>query len=544
MKDDVATLDADLLGRRIDAEGLDAAHAGRAHSARDHGGMARLSAMAGQDALRGDHALEVVRVRLPAHKDDLAPLGRAGDGVIGAEDDLADGRPGARVQAAREHIIFSGGVELGMQELVELLGVDAANGFLAGDQALGLHIYRDLERGRGGTLAHAGLEHPEPSLLYGELDVAHVAVMVLKDSEHALERGPGLLEARLRLQVRDGLGVADARHHVLALRVDQEVAVELMRPVSGVAGERDARGGGVALVSEHHDLNVDSRAEVVRNAVLPAVQAGALVHPAAEYGLDGETELKRGVAREADGAVDDELGVGLGVDAISEDALEFIDELAQVGCGEVGVAAHARDDLLGGDGVLEQVGIDAEHDVGEHLDESAVGVPREAVVARLGDEALDGLVVEAEVQDGVHHAGHGERGAGAHRDQKRIARVSEPLAHAALEVGLGRGDLVENPLGPHVAGTRVLDARLAGDSETRRHGQPDAGHLGKVRALAAQDVIHARRTFGHIGSVLVCTEPIHALNAHDTPPSASHRMRITIFRSGMRRFRTRGILRV
>ena len=52
---------------------------------------------------------------------------------------------------------------------------------------------------------------------------------------------------------------------------------------------------------------------------------------------------------------------------------------------------------------------DVEHDLREHLDEAAVAVPREALVARLGDEALDRDVVEAEVEHGVHHARHRER---------------------------------------------------------------------------------------------------------------------------------------
>ena len=73
-RDDVALPQHDVRARHphlfrggIDAEALHAAHARRAHAAGDDGGMARLAAMARQDALGDGHALEVVGVRLPAH---------------------------------------------------------------------------------------------------------------------------------------------------------------------------------------------------------------------------------------------------------------------------------------------------------------------------------------------------------------------------------------------------------------------------------------------------------------------------------------------
>ena len=78
-----------------------------------------------------------------------------------------------------------------------------------------------------------------------------------------------------------------------------------------------------------------------------------------------------------------------------------------------------------------------EHDVGIHLDEAAIAVEREAAVAGEFGEAFGGLVVEAEIEDGVHHAGHGGAAARADGDQQRIGRVAEFLAGAAFERGEG-----------------------------------------------------------------------------------------------------------
>ena len=60
--------------------------------------------MAGQDALSGNHTLEVIRIRFPADENDRMALVRTLDGVIGAEHDLAHRSARARVQSARHHL--------------------------------------------------------------------------------------------------------------------------------------------------------------------------------------------------------------------------------------------------------------------------------------------------------------------------------------------------------------------------------------------------------------------------------------------------------
>ena len=80
--------------------------------------------------------------------------------------------------------------------------------------------------------------------------------------------------------------------------------------------------------------------------------------------------------------------------------------------------------------------LDAEHDVAIHLDEATITVPCEALVFGGGGEGFHGLVVEAEVEDGVHHAGHRVARAGADGDEQRHALgIAELAAHDFLHVG-------------------------------------------------------------------------------------------------------------
>ena len=142
--------------------------------------------------------------------------------------------------------------------------------------------------------------------------------------------------------------------------------------------------------------------------------------------------------------------------------------------------------------LLEGVWLGVEHDLGEHLHEAAIGVVAEALVATEGDQPLHRLVVEAEVEHGIHHARHGELRAGADGDEQRILGVAELLARLLLDDAQRREHLIPHPLGEGFAavGAVVGVAGLGGDGKAGRHRQPGVGHLGDARALAAEQVAH------------------------------------------------------
>ncbi len=302
---------------------LGAAHAGAAHAARDHRGVRRLAAAAGQDAPGGDHAAQIVGVGLLADQDHvLAALGPLHGGV-GVEDDLADRRTGRGVHALRDQRAVGLLVEAGEHQLRELSTGHPAGGLVGVDQALVGHVPADPERRCGGALADAGLEHPELAPLDGELDVAHVVVVLLQrrhDPEQLVMRP--LVDL---LHVGQGDGVADARDDVLALRVLQVVAVHALVARRRVAREGHAGTRVVAEVAEDHRLHVHGGAETFLEPLLAAVERGALGVPRVEDGAHRQVELLPWVLREVAARM---LGDG---------ALEGLDQLAKVVGAEVGV---------------------------------------------------------------------------------------------------------------------------------------------------------------------------------------------------------------
>ena len=87
-------------------------------------------------------------------------------------------------------------------------------------------------------------------------------------------------------------------HHVLALGVDQELAVEGVLAGRGVAGEGHAGRAVAAHVAEDHGLDVHGGAPLGGDVVELAVGDRALVHPGAEDSADRAPKLVTRVLRE------------------------------------------------------------------------------------------------------------------------------------------------------------------------------------------------------------------------------------------------------
>ena len=72
-------------------------------------------------------------------------------------------------------------VKRGVQQLVELAGGHAQDRGFFVDQPFPDHVDGDLDGGRRGAFAVAGLQHVELAFFNGELDVLHILVMFFQD---------------------------------------------------------------------------------------------------------------------------------------------------------------------------------------------------------------------------------------------------------------------------------------------------------------------------------------------------------------------------
>ena len=488
-----APAQGELLGCLVDDDVAAAGDTAGAHAAGHHSCMAGHAAADRKDAPGEVHPLDILRAGLQADQDDLMALVHPFNHVVSGKHHLAGGRAGGGGQALADggHPVQLLLGEGGMQEGVEALRIDHGHGLFLGNHALVHQVAGDLQRGGSGALAVAGLEHEELPVLNGKLHVLHVAVMVLQLAGDVHEL---LVSLRHDLgQLVDGLGGAHTGHHVLALGVHEELAEQLLLAGGGVAGEGHAGAGGVAHVAEDHLLHVDGGAPGGGNVVHAAVVDGAGVVPGAEHGPDGAHELIPGVLRE------------LLADLLPVLGLEQLGQLLEVLGGQLGVQLHVPLGLHLVDELLEVLLAHLHDHVGIHLDEPAVGVVGETGILGLLGKGLHHLVVEAQVEDGVHHAGHGGPGAGADGDQQGVVHIPELLAGHVLQLGHISHDLVLDLSVDGAAILIVLGAGLGGDGEALGDRHPQVGHLSQVGALAAQQFPHGAVALG---------EQVHKFFAH------------------------------
>jgi hypothetical protein len=88
------------------------------------------------------------------------------------------------------------------------------------------------------------------------------------------------------------------------------------------------------------------------------------------------------------------------------------------------------------------------------------------------------------------------RAPGPHRHEQRVLQIAELGADDLLHARDRGPNLGVQRLGQLLAARVELGADLGRDRETGRNRQADVGHLGEVRALAAQQVLHLLGTFG------------------------------------------------
>ena len=299
----------------------------------------------------------------------------------------------------------------------------------------------------------------------------------------------------LLLELGDVAGGADAGHHVLALGVDEVLAEQVLFAGGGVAGKGHAGAGGTAEIAEDHGLHIDGGAPVIGDLIHAAVDIGAVIIPGAEDGLYRLHELLLGVL----GEVLALLGLVEGLEALHQ------------GLHILGIQINVVYDSLFGldvvDDLLKAALGELHHHIGEHLDKAAVGVVGKAGIFGFFSQPHNDAVVEPQVQDGVHHAGHGGAGAGAHRNQQRIGDVAKLLSGGRLQLGEIFQDLGLDLRGDGTAIRIITSAGLGGHGKALGHRHTEIGHLSQVGALAAQQLTHVAVAF---------TELINIFMAHVT----------------------------
>ena len=290
----------------------------------------------------------------------------------------------------------------------------------------------------------------------------------------------------------DGHRSTNAGNDVFALSVHKEFAHESGFAGGGVTGERNAGTAIVAHVTECHHLNVYSGTPAVRNVVVHSVDVCAGVVPASEHGFDSFEKLFL------------RIGGEILADLFFVFRFELVCQLFKIFGSEFDVVGYALLRLHLIDECFEIFLTDFHNDVGEHLNKSSVAVPSPSGVTGLLCKHFNNLLVQAEIEDGVHHTGHGRSCSRTNGNEKRIFEIAEFLSGDLFHLFDVFHDLRLN-LGIDLFSVLiVLSAGFGRNSETLGNGKTDIGHFCKVCAFAAQKFTHFCVTFGKQINILVC----------------------------------------
>ncbi len=197
----------------------------------------------GEDSGCGAHALNVLRRGLLTDEDCLQAFVVGFHGRLRSEHDLTYGSSRGSRETDRKDfgLLLGRRVEDRVENLVKLGRRNPHHGCLLIDHLLVNHVHRHPQGGQTGSLSDPALEHPEMTLLDGELDVLHVMEVLLESQADVIKflvnlRHGGL--QRLEILVLLCLGGlverirgTDSGDDILALRIDQPFTVEFV--VSG-----------------------------------------------------------------------------------------------------------------------------------------------------------------------------------------------------------------------------------------------------------------------------------------------------------------------
>ncbi len=211
-----------------------------------------------QDTLSSLHTCDILRGCLKSYENYLLATLCPSNSVISSEYYVTASSSGGSAETLTSGCcsLKSSSVELGVEQCVEVSGVDHQNSFLLCSHALINEVTSDLERSLSCSLTVTCLEHVELLVLNCELHILHISVVVLKSLANLLE----LCESSRELlsHLSDRHRSTNTCNYVLALCVCKELAHELLLACSRVTCECNTCTAIVTHITECHHLYVYS----------------------------------------------------------------------------------------------------------------------------------------------------------------------------------------------------------------------------------------------------------------------------------------------
>ena len=152
-------------------------------------------------------------------------------------------------------------------------------------------------------------------------------------------------------------------------------------------------------------MYIHGGAEVVRNLIHATVRLRSRVVPGSEHRLDGHPQLLTRILGEILARL------------LPDQLLVAGNNLLQILGSQLRIQFRFAPLFLTLEEMVEFLLRNLHHHVAEHLNEAAVAVESPARVPGLLGKRFRDLIVHSQVQNRIHHAGHGKLGARTHADK-------------------------------------------------------------------------------------------------------------------------------
>ena len=293
------------------------------------------------------------------------------------------------------------GIENGLQQLIEVVSRNTAffQSSFGVNQAFVHQIHSNSHCCKPRSLGISSLQHPDLATLNSELNVLNFLVVLLKDASNVVQLlvGGRHVLAQSLFDSKRGTSSCD---DVFALSVDQVVTTEARQTDRTVASEAHTSRTVVTEVAEHHGLNINRCTPVVRDTVLTPIDQRPVVHPASEYGTDTAPQLFHRIFRKLHSLV------------LADHFLELHNDLFQCINSQIlfmlntGMRPCVLKNLFEVVRIVLGFRLQSQHHVAVHLNQTTIAVPCKMLIAGLLNQCLNHLLVDTNVQHGVHHSRH------------------------------------------------------------------------------------------------------------------------------------------
>ena len=314
---------------------------------------------------------------------------------------------------------------------------------------------------------------------------------------HTFERGP-VGSGSDPCRFRNILWRPDTGHHILALRIDQKLAIKFLRPGRWIPRKRHAGCRRLAEIAEHHGLHIHGGSPACGNTMQLAIFVRPRIHPRAEHGANRAPELLCHILREGSSQF------------LLHNALVIRNNALPILGRKIGIKRKSFPVLQRLENILEMMMINTKHHIRIHLDEPAIGIPSKPRITRIPRQCRNGHIVQPEIQNRIHHARHRSPRARPDRDKQRFLRITKLLSRQRADMRQRRIDSSRQIGRISLAMIIKIGANFSGNRKSGRHWQSEIAHFSQIGPLATEQILHRSVAAG-----AAIPESVHPLSHQD-----------------------------